>query len=52
MKRRTAGQTMSPNMNRTAFATAFELSVRLLMIGGVTTMGFLIARLIGPGVHA
>lgn len=39
-------------MNRTAFAAAFDLSVRLMMIGGVTTIGFLIARLIGPGVHA
>ena len=39
-------------MNRIAFATAFDLSVRLMLIGSVTTIGFLIARVIGPGVHA
>ena len=39
-------------MTRTAFATAFDLSVRLTLIGGMTSLGFVLARLIAPGAHA
>lgn len=42
---------MRPAMTRTALSAAFDLSVRLTLIGAVTTIGFLVARIIGPGIH-
>jgi hypothetical protein len=39
-------------MNRIAVANAFDLSVRLMLIAGLTGIGFTLARFIGPGVHA